>query len=153
MKNVFFYQTSIGKIGIAENGQAITNLYFNEERIPHDAVRRETKLLQEAGQQLMSYLAGKRKAFDLPFAAEGTVFMQRVWEALRAIPYGETRSYQAIAQIIGSPAAARAVGNANNRNPLPIFIPCHRVIGSKGDLVGYLGGLAMKKQLLALEKQ
>jgi methylated-DNA-[protein]-cysteine S-methyltransferase len=153
MKNVFFYQTSIGKIGIAENGQAITNLYFNEERIPHDAVRRETELLQEAGRQLMSYLAGKRKAFDLPFAAEGTAFMRRVWEALRAIPYGETRSYQAIAQTIGSPAAARAVGNANNRNPLPIFIPCHRVVGSKGDLVGYLGGLDMKKQLLALEKQ
>ena len=153
MKTVFFYQTSIGKLAIAENGQAVTNLYFDEGAIPHEAIHEETGLLREAGLQLQEYLAGSRQEFDLPLAPEGTVFMQLVWEALLTIPYGETRTYREIAEAIGSPTAARAVGHANSKNPLSLFIPCHRVIGAKGELTGYLGGLDRKQFLLELEKR
>ena len=153
MKSIFFYETAIGKIGIAENGNAITNLYFHGEDVPEDAVVNETELLKEAGSQLQSYLAGERKDFTLPLAPAGTEFMLRVWDALRAIPYGETRSYREIAQNIGNHKASRAVGLANNRNPIPIFIPCHRVIGKNGKLTGYRSGLETKEYLLELEKQ
>ncbi len=153
MKNIFFYQTDIGKIGIAENGTAITNLCFENEKVPEDAVVLETELLKEAGNQLLSYFTGIRKEFSLPLAPTGTEFQQNVWKSLRAIPYGETRSYKEIAQAVGSLKAFRAVGMANNRNPIPIFIPCHRVIGVNGKLVGYGGGLDIKERLLNLEKQ
>ena len=152
MKNVFFYQTPIGKIGIAENGAAIINAYFNE-LILQDAAVHETALLKEAGRQLKDYLAGKRKFFELPLAPAGTEFQQNVWMALQEIPYGKTCSYGEIAENIGHPQAFRAVGMANNKNPIPIFIPCHRVIGANGKLVGYAGGLDVKKYLLDLEKQ
>lgn len=152
MKNVFFYQTPIGKIGIAENGTAIINAYFNE-LILQDAAVHETALLKEAGRQLKDYLAGKRKFFELPLAPAGTEFQQNVWMALQEIPYGKTCSYGEIAENIGHPQAFRAVGMANNKNPIPIFIPCHRVIGANGKLVGYAGGLDVKKYLLDLEKQ
>ncbi|WML34538.1 methylated-DNA--[protein]-cysteine S-methyltransferase [Clostridium sp. OS1-26] len=152
MKNVYFYQTEIGKIGIAENGIAITNLYFNEKTLPSDAEVVETDLLKEAGQQLLDYLSGKRKEFELPLSPVGTDFQQTVWKALQEIPYGETRSYGEIAKSINQPKAARAVGMANNKNPILIFIPCHRVIGANGSLVGYAGGMEVKKYLLAVEK-
>lgn len=152
MKNLFFYQTDIGKIGIAENGQAITNVYFQDEEIPQDAVVCETEILQEAGKQLQNYFLGKQKEFTLPLAPSGTEFMQSVWNSLCCIPYGETRSYKDIAISIENPKAVRAVGLANNRNPIPIFIPCHRVIGANGKLVGYGGGLHIKEQLLKLER-
>ena len=152
MKNVFFYQTPIGKIGIAENGTAIINAYFNE-LILQDAAVHETALLKEAGRQLKDYLAGKRKFFELPLAPAGTEFQQNVWMALQEIPYGKTCSYGEIAENIGHPQAFRAVGMANNKNPIPIFIPCHRVIGANGKLIGYAGGLDVKKYLLDLEKQ
>jgi len=153
MKNIFFYQTDIGKIGIAENGSAITNLYFQGEHTPQDAVVYETELLKEAGEQLQSYLSGRRKDFTLPLAPAGTEFMLRVLESLCAIPYSETRSYQEIAQGLGNKKASRAVGLACNRNPIPIFIPCHRVIAANGKLNGYKGGLQIKAHLLELEKQ
>lgn len=102
---------------------------------------------------MQDYLAGKLKDFKLPLAPAGTEFMLRVWESLRAIPYGETRSYQEIAQSVGNKKASRAVGLANNRNPIPIIIPCHRVIGANGKLTGYRGGLEIKAHLLELEKQ
>jgi methylated-DNA-[protein]-cysteine S-methyltransferase len=149
--NIFFYQTSIGEIGIAENRGSITNLFFQDEQIPRNNVVLETEVLKEAGRQLQDYLAGKRKCFTLPLAPAGTEFMLRVWESLCTIPYGETRSYQEIAQSAGNKKAARAVGQACNRNPIPIFIPCHRVIGAGGKLTGYGGGLEIKSQLLALE--
>lgn len=152
MKNIFFYQTNIGEIGIVENGIAITNLYFKGEAAGQDVNVMETALLKEAGEQLTEYLAGKRKSFTLVFAPSGTAFQQKVWKALLEIPYGETRSYGEIAKSIGQPQAARAVGMANNKNPLPIVIPCHRVIGANGKLVGYAGGLDVKEQLLKLEK-
>lgn len=107
--------------------------------------------LPETRRQLAEYLAGERRAFDLPLAPRGTDFERRVWEALLAIPYGETRSYLEIAAAIGRPAACRAVGRANGRNPIAVVIPCHRVIGSDGSLTGYGGGLPLKRFLLDLE--
>jgi methylated-DNA-[protein]-cysteine S-methyltransferase len=101
--------------------------------------------------QLQAYFEGKQKAFDLPLVLEGTEFQLLVWRNLRKIPYGETVSYGQLARRIGSPEAARAVGLANGSNPIPIIIPCHRVIGSNGDLTGFGGGLPVKKKLLALE--
>lgn len=108
-------------------------------------------LLVEAEKQLSEYFAGTRREFALPLAPVGTEFQRKVWDALRTIPYGETRSYGEIAAQIGNPKAGRAVGMANNRNPLPILIPCHRVIGADGTLVGYGGGLDVKSALLELE--
>ncbi len=103
-------------------------------------------------QQLSQYFTGKRTSFDLPLSPQGTNFQKRVWKELCAIPYGQVRCYQDIARNIGNPGAARAVGMANHRNPIAIVIPCHRVIGKNGDLVGYAGGLAMKETLLRLEQ-
>ncbi|TYT74121.1 methylated-DNA--[protein]-cysteine S-methyltransferase [Desulfobotulus mexicanus] len=108
-------------------------------------------LLKEAKKQLLDYLAGKCTHFDLPLLPEGSPFQQRVWEALLTIPYGETRSYKDIALALGQPGASRAVGNANGRNPLPLFIPCHRVIASDGSPGGYRSGLFRKGFLLDLE--
>jgi methylated-DNA-[protein]-cysteine S-methyltransferase len=110
-------------------------------------------LLKEAAEQLQNYFSGKLYKFSLPLAPEGTDFRLRVWETLISVPYGQTRSYKDIAQAIGNTKASRAVGLANNKNPIPIVIPCHRVIGSNGKLVGYRGGLQIKEYLLKLEKQ
>ena len=108
-------------------------------------------LLKKAVKQLDEYFAGRRKEFNLPLSMKGTAFQKKVWAALQEIPYGETRSYGDIAKAIGKPKAARAVGMANNRNPVSIIVPCHRVIGSNGSLVGYGGGLKAKEFLLKLE--
>lgn len=151
MKKIFFYDTTIGKLGIAEENGAITELYFSGEDGASDVVLEESTLLKEANRQLQEYFAGKRQVFDLPLAPKGSVFQQKVWQALIEIPFGETRSYGQIAKRIGQPKASRAVGGANNKNPLPIFIPCHRVIGANGKLVGYGGGLEIKKTLLNVE--
>jgi methylated-DNA-[protein]-cysteine S-methyltransferase len=113
----------------------------------------ETPLLSKVKLQLEEYFTGKRTCFQLPLQPTGTPFQQQVWQALRTIPYGETRSYGQIAAQIGHASAQRAVGLANNSNPIPIIIPCHRVIGSTGKLVGYAGGLAMKNKLLKMENK
>lgn len=113
----------------------------------------ETPLLSEARRQLLAYLAGDLRAFDLPLAPGGTDFQREVWRALEAVPYGRTRTYGEIAAAVGRPKAVRAVGQANHVNPLPIFIPCHRVVGKGGALTGYAGGLALKGALLALEAE
>ena len=151
--SAYFYETRIGAIGIAEKGGKITRLYFPNDRRPPNTPIQETPLLQEAAQQLQDYLAGKLTGFSLPLQPEGTAFMQQVWRQLCEIPYGETASYKNLAENIGKPNAARAVGMANHRNPIPIFIPCHRVIGASGSLVGYRGGLDLKSRLLKLEKE
>ena len=109
-------------------------------------------LQREVDKQMGEYFEGKRKEFDLPLRPEGTDFQKKVWNALLEIPFGETRSYQDIANAVGSPKACRAVGMANHQNPIIIVIPCHRVIGKNGKLVGYGGGLSMKEKLLLLEK-
>ena len=109
--------------------------------------------LAEAKRQLEEYFAGERREFDLPQAAKGTEFQRRVWAELRRIPFGETISYGELAARVGKPTASRAVGAANGRNPLPVVVPCHRVIGSSGRLVGYGGGLPTKQALLDLERR
>ncbi len=109
-------------------------------------------VLELAARQLAEYFAGERRVFTVPLSPAGTPFQKRVWEALPSIPYGETSTYGAVAQRIGNPNACRAVGMANNRNPLPIFIPCHRVVGRDGSLTGYAGGLDRKQFLLDLER-
>lgn len=116
-----------------------------------EAVTEKTEVLAEAERQLQEYFAGVRQVFDLLLKPDGTAFYQSVWKALQEIPYGETRTYGDIAKIIGKPKAARAVGMANHHNPIMIVIPCHRVIGANGQLVGYAGGLDIKRRLLDLE--
>ncbi len=150
MLNAYYYDTSIGGIGLVENGKAIVYLSFGDIEIK-DITIKETKLLNRAYIELEEYLKGIRKVFDLPLEPHGTEFQQKVWKALLEIPYGETRSYKDIAEKIGNSKASRAVGLANNRNPISIFIPCHRVIGANGKLVGYGGGLDIKERLLTLE--
>jgi methylated-DNA-[protein]-cysteine S-methyltransferase len=149
----YFYDYSIGRIGITEKDGKITNVYITNKELPRDMQLTETPLLKEAARQLESYFAGELKEFSLPLEPSGTDFMKQVWSALCEIPFGKTATYGEIAERIGRPKAARAVGLANNRNPIPIFIPCHRVIGADGSLTGYAGGLDMKKKLLDLEKR
>lgn len=118
---------------------------------PPVRARLDAGAFPEAASQLTEYFAGKRRAFDLALEAEGTEFQRRVWQELSRIPYGETISYRELARRVGNPSAVRAVGGANGRNPLPIVIPCHRVIASDGSLAGFGGGLAAKQFLLRLE--
>lgn len=151
--SIYCYETMIGNISIAEKDGSITNLYFAKDILPQDIPSCETPLLKKAAQQLNSYLSGELQQFSLPLAPAGTAFMRQVWAALNEIPYGKTASYKEIALTIDNPNAARAVGLANNRNPIPIFIPCHRVIGANGSLTGYRGGLELKKRLLEIEKK
>ncbi len=156
MKKLWVYETSIGPIGIAEDGKGITNTFIAEERtakLMEEMVREKTHLIEKAVMQLEEYLAGVRREFDLPLHLQGTEFQKKVWQALCSIPYGETRSYQQIAAMVGNEKACRAVGMANNRNPVMILVPCHRVIGKNGKLVGYAGGLDMKEALLRLESE
>ncbi|NJP36689.1 methylated-DNA--[protein]-cysteine S-methyltransferase [Alkalicoccus luteus] len=116
-----------------------------------DAQQGTNPLLDQLEKELDAYFLHHRKHFTLPIKLIGTAFQKAVWKQLVTIPYGETRSYKEIAEMTGSPKAVRAVGGANNRNPLPIVVPCHRVIGSNGSLVGYAGGLEWKKKLLSIE--
>lgn len=148
---IFHYQTSIGVIGIAEEGGKITHVTISPAKWPNDAVEKETPILKEAAKQINDYLAGKRKEFQLPLAPKGTTFQQKVWAVLQTIPYGETATYKEVAIKTGSPLGFRAVGMANNKNPIGIIVPCHRVIGCNGKLVGYAGGLEVKSKLLELE--
>lgn len=142
-----YYQSPIGLLEIQASQQAITFIRFCEGRGPEEPC----PVIRECVAQLDEYFSGKRKEFRLSLAPRGSVFRQKVWEALRGIPYGETRSYQEIADAIGNGKACRAVGDANRNNPIPIIIPCHRVIGKGGRLTGYNGGLWRKEWLLAHE--
>lgn len=151
MTHTKIYNTPIGKIGFTEDGQAITSVDFISEDVDIDTTVAETELLAAAYKQLTEYLNGERKEFTLPLNPSGTPFQKKVWEVLRSIPYGETLSYKEVAEKAGNPKASRAVGMANNRNPIPVIIPCHRVIGADGKLVGYGGGLPTKVKLLTLE--
>ena len=125
----------------------------DKARGPELGWRRSDPLFADAARQIGEYFAGERRGFDLPLAPEATPFQAAVLAELRRIPYGETRSYGEIARQIGRPAASRAVGAANGRNPLPIVIPCHRVVGRDGALTGFGGGLAAKRYLLELERR
>ncbi|NTU68613.1 MAG: methylated-DNA--[protein]-cysteine S-methyltransferase [Chlorobiaceae bacterium] len=151
--HVDFRQTAIGRIGITECGGSLSGLCFGASLSPQRHQPVDTPLLGEAFRQLDAWLAGEITAFSLPLAPRGTEFMLRVWAALQEIPYGHTSTYRDIADGLGSPGAARAVGMACAKNPLPIFIPCHRVIRSDGKTGGYLGGAGIKSRLLALERR
>jgi methylated-DNA-[protein]-cysteine S-methyltransferase len=138
---------------VAEDG-ALAGLYMTEHRHrPGEETfgERDPEPLAEAIHQLDQYFAGERTVFDLPLALHGTPFQREVWAALRDIPYGETVSYGQLADRIGRPAAVRAVGLANGRNPVSIVVPCHRVVGAKGGLTGYGGGIERKRRLLEME--
>lgn len=145
-----YVDTPIGSILIAGDGNAIIETYFAGAQPKPDWIRDDDGL-REAADQLRAYFGGERQSFDLPLAPRGTEFQLSVWNALQRIPYGQTTTYSTIAERIGRPAAIRAVGAANGANPIPIIIPCHRVIGANGSLTGFGGGLDVKRQLLALE--
>lgn len=148
-----YIETKIGTMILTEDGTGVTGAYF--EAVP-EKIRwkfQETPLLQEAKIQLQQYFQGQRMEFDLPLSLKGTEFQLEVWRALCTIPYGKTRSYQDIAIQVKRPKAFRAVGMANHVNPVSIIIPCHRVIGKKGSLVGYGGGIEKKETLLLLERE
>ncbi len=147
----FVYNTSLGKVTLAQYDGALTHMAFGMRRFPGE--EKAVALTNQAATELVQYLAGKRFVFDIPLAPQGSDFQKTVWQALRDIPYGQTVTYGELAQAIGKPSAARAVGGANNKNPLPVFIPCHRVVGVHGDLVGYAYGLPIKKFLLDLESR
>ena len=150
MKNAFSFETEIGTLSLCQENNVITKLYFNNNA-PLDFTNHKTALLEEAAYQIQAYLAGTLKVFSFPYQAKGTAFQKKVWSSLLTIPYGKTRSYKDIATLINHPTAYRAVGSANNKNQLPLIIPCHRVIGSDQTLVGYAGGLKIKEFLLRLE--
>ena len=152
MEKSFFYDTPIGKIRLTEENQELIGLQFGESRMDSINIE-ETPFLKEVYSMLSGYFRGEVTKFSIPLNLRGTEFQKKVWNALLEIPYGETCSYGQIAQKIGTPKGARAVGGANNRNPIAIIVPCHRVIGGDGKLVGYAGGAEVKKQLLDLEKR
>lgn len=149
-------ETPIGPLTVTATKKAVTAIRFGTQ-VPEGSARctavEATPLLRKAAEEIGEYFAGSQRKFTLPLAPEGSPFQQKVWEALRTIPYGETRTYKQIAIQIGHNQSFRAVGMANNRNPIVIVVPCHRVIGYDGKLTGYAGGLDIKEQLLALEKR
>lgn len=150
MEHFKYITTPLGIMGIREENGEITDLYFDGR---DDGGRTSSAVLDAAARQIDEYFAGERKRFDLPLRMQGTPFQLAVWRALCDIPYGETRCYEQIALAVGNPRAVRAVGMANHRNRLPIVIPCHRVVGKNGKLVGYAGGLDIKEKLIAWERK
>lgn len=155
MNYQFHYETAIGPLFIFSDGESIVRISFGPDVSGRYDVARHEEIppIRRAFDQISEYLAGRRREFDLPLKAAGTDFQRKVWEVLSSIPYGERRSYKQVAAQVGNPRAVRAVGMANNRNPLPIVVPCHRVVGSDGKLVGYAGGLGIKEFLLGLESR
>lgn len=151
----WIWKTCIGLLYIEEENEKIIKIETTKEidKIPEDRQLKETVLIQKTCKELQAYFEGKRKIFTIPIQTKGTPFQEKVWEALRTIPYGETRSYQEIARQVGNSKAARAVGMANHVNPIMIVNPCHRVIGSNHKLIGYAGGLSIKEKLLTIEKE
>lgn len=151
-------ETPIGPLLVAASAAGLVAIEFQETH--HPVPRRgaawvagDHPLLERSSRQLEEYFSGARRSFDLPLAPDGTAFQRQVWQSLAAIPYGETISYAELAARVGRPRASRAVGAANGRNPLPIVLPCHRVIGADGSLTGFGGGLPTKRFLLDLERR
>lgn len=152
--NISYYHSPIGTLKIEADEQGICGLSLceNKSATQEKTVFPSSPYLLQTQMELEEYFAGKRKTFSVPLSLHGTQFQKKVWTALCTIPYGETRSYSEIAEAVGNPKACRAVGMANNKNPILIIIPCHRVIGKDGSLVGYGSGLPIKEKLLKLEK-
>lgn len=143
------FDTPVGPMALEGTEDALTALYL--PNTPVEPVGAETPLLARGRGELLEYLVGKRRTFDLTLKPQGTPFQQKVWSALADIPYGQTITYGELARRVGCPKGSRAVGQANHRNPLPILLPCHRVVGAGGTLTGYGGGLELKEWLLRLE--
>lgn len=139
-------QSPVGPLTLIGTESALTEIAFGDS-----GAEASSPVLKQAAEELAEYFAGARREFTVPLAPEGTAFQKRVWEELRKIPYGETASYGDVAARLEKPGGAIAVGQANSRNPIPIMIPCHRVIGANGKMVGYTGGLHIKRALLAVE--
>ncbi|WP_428775024.1 methylated-DNA--[protein]-cysteine S-methyltransferase [Vibrio sp.] len=154
--NVYcYYQSPLGTMTLQANQQGLLGAWFATQTTQPDQLGNsddQHPVLRQAVCQLEEYFAGQRQQFDLPLAASGTEFQKQVWRALTEIPYGETFSYQQLAEAIGNPKAVRAVGLANGKNPISIIVPCHRVIGKNGRLTGYAGGVERKAALLAIEQ-
>ena len=156
MSDSYIFQSPIGLLKICENDDKITNLCLltgQDDAVQPQKFARHTEVLYEAYRQINEYFAGKRTEFELPLNYMGTTFQRQVWKELQSIPYGETRSYQDIAVGIEKPKAVRAIGQANNRNPIMIIVPCHRVIYKNGDIGGFGCGIEVKQYLLDLEKR
>ncbi len=147
--NKFIMNSPVGDLTIMENSGNIIEISFGKSQTC--GIMNESKIIKEATKQLDEYFKGSRTAFSLPLDPHGTIFQEKVWQALLTIPYGETVSYKFIAEMVGCPKGSRAVGMANHNNPISIVIPCHRVIGASGKLVGYGGGLDTKIKLLSIE--
>lgn len=145
----YSFESPVGWLTAREENGRIKGLCFGRSHLSG----KPAGVLAELEKQLSQYFSGERKTFDLPLSPDGTQFRKKVWNELLKIPYGETRSYKEIAIAVGNEKACRAVGTANNRNPIAILIPCHRVIGSDGSLTGYAGGIEVKKFLLELERR
>lgn len=145
------YKSPVGELLIVCTETALLSLGARKEQESAED-KENNPVIQQTIKELEEYFAGNRKVFTVPLDLRGTEFQKKVWEALREIPYGETRSYKEIAEKIGNPKASRAVGMANHRNPIGIVVPCHRVVGANGKLIGYAGGIPMKQALLELEK-
>lgn len=156
MKQYCTYQSPIGRLLLVGCDGVLEKLHFANSSTQNNIAgdwQYDEQCFVEVLRQLSEYFAGKRQGFDLKIAPRGTAFQERVWQELRKIPFGGTASYGEIAERIGNSKASRAVGMANGKNPIPIIVPCHRVIGKDGSLTGFGGGLDVKKQLLALEKK
>lgn len=152
MKYIQIYDTELGPTAIVEEDGAIIKLDLNPMIQEESLMYQETPLLRQAKQELTEYLSGEKREFSVPLRIKGTPFQEKVWRALQAIPYGTTKTYGQIAAEIGSPKGARAVGMACGHNTILIAVPCHRVIGSSGKLVGFAYGIDKKEKLLQLEK-
>lgn len=161
------FQTPIGALTLVGHDEGLLNIEFGQgeteiqrikvwlrrQRLDAEKLIQRDEALSQVQTQLTEYFLGNRSLFTLPLDMRGTPFQKKVWEALLTIPYGETRTYKEIALQIGMPKAVRAIGQANHENPIPIIVPCHRVIGSNGELIGYGGGLSIKEKLLELERR
>jgi len=145
------FDSVIGKIVVEDDGEFVTKVYIDNDFSDKEN-NENSRLFCLVKKQLEEYFDGERKEFHIPVKMQGTDFQKTVWNALCRIPYGKTMSYKDVAVMIGKPGASRAVGSANHKNPIMIIVPCHRVIGTKGNLIGYAYGTDMKQMLLNLEK-
>ena len=155
MERLWIHPSSVGELILTDNGRedapALTRVVWRRPADETAFSREQSPLLKEAARQIDQYLAGERRAFSLPYTLTGTPFQREVWEALASLPYGETIAYAELARRLGRPKAVRAVGRACGQNPLSLILPCHRVVGARGRLTGYAGGVEIKERLLRLE--
>lgn len=149
--HTFSFESPVGNLNLESTDNTILRLSFNGKKPCDPGVTAQPEIIRKAVQQLKEYFNGRRKDFSLPLAPEGTDFQMEVWKQLQEIPYGSTTTYSQLSEKLGNPKAIRAIGRANGQNPIPIIIPCHRVVGANNELTGYSGGIERKRKLLQLE--